>query len=113
LNVNKITALLNDYLNHSQPKGKIEVIIELTRIDTEAMRDADTPRNAKIATMKDAFQKELQPVQEAILDAGGDVVDCAWINQTVKARIPAANIYTLVNLDAVTAIDLPRKLMAE
>jgi hypothetical protein len=111
--VSKITAPLNEFLSNGQPKGKVEVIIELTPIDTTAMRDSDTPRNAKIASIQDAFQKELQPVREAILSAGGDVMDAAWINSTVKARIPAANIYTLANLDAVTAIDLPRNLTAE
>lgn len=111
--MSKITANLNDYLSHSQPQGKIEVIIELTPIDTQAMRDSDAPRNAKIASVKDAFQKNLQPVQEAIRNAGGDIMDSAWINSTVKASIPAANIQALANLDAVMAIDLPRKLIAE
>ena len=111
--MNKITPNLNDYLNRTEPTAKIEVIIELSPIDTQTMRDSDAPRNDKIAQIKDAFQKNMQPVQEAIRNAGGDVMDSAWLNQTVKARIPAANIHTLANLDGITAIDLPKTLTQE
>ncbi len=111
--MNKITPHLNDYLNRNPSDDKVEVVIELSPIDTQPIHASDAPRNEKMAQIKDAFQKNLEPVQQAIQNAGGDVTDSVWLNQTVKARIPAANIHSLANLDGITAIDLPRTLTSE
>lgn len=111
--MNKITPHLNDYLNNNPSSATVEVVIELSPVDTTPTQSSDAPRNEKIAQLKDAFQKNLGPVQQAIQSAGGNVTDSAWLNSTVKAVIPAANIHALANLEAITAIDLPRTLSSE
>ena len=109
--MNKITPHLNDYLNNNPSSDKVEVVIELSPVDTSQASDA--PRNEKIEQLKDAFQKNLGPVQQAIQNAGGNVTDSAWLNSTVKAVVPAANIHALANLEGITTIDLPRTLSSE
>lgn len=83
---NKITSGLKDFLQKSPPEKEIEVVIELTPIKQAAVSENLT-RNQKIANLKAAFNNELEPVAKEISNQGGNIVDAAWINQTVNAMV--------------------------
>jgi hypothetical protein len=53
------------------------------------------------------------PVEEAINESGGKVVDWAWINNTVLAHVPAGGVEQLCELDKVATLDVPRTFEAE
>jgi hypothetical protein len=67
-------------------------------------------RNEKIANLKQAFNIELQPIANEISNHGGNIIDSAWINQTVNAKVSSKCIKELIQLKEVTAIDLPKHL---
>jgi hypothetical protein len=106
---NKITTNLKDFLQKSQPEKEIEVVIELTPV-TQAAVSENLSRNQKIANLKEAFNNDLEPVAKEISNQGGNIVDAAWINQTINAMVTTKCIEELAQLKEVTAIDLPNRL---
>ncbi len=106
---NKITTNLKDFLQKSQPEKEIEVVIELTPIKQTVVSE-NLSRNQKIANLKEAFNNELKPVAKEISNQGGNIVDAAWINQTINAMVTTKCIEELAQLKEVTAIDLPNRL---
>jgi hypothetical protein len=110
--VNKITAILKNYI-HRHPLGKVEVVIELTPCDTSNLKLFSLSRKDKISLIQDSFNEEVKPVKEAILHAGGNLIESAWVNQTVSASVPVKNIHELAKLNEITAIDLPRSIARE
>lgn len=108
----KITENLKKHLQQGQSQSCVTVLIELTPF----MPDAGVPavsRSEKIALHKNAFNKELQPVAEAITIQGGEVTDAAWINHTLQANVSPESIEALAQLKEVQSIDLPRQLMRD
>jgi hypothetical protein len=109
MNTNKITANLKNFLQKSQLEKDIEVVIELTPI-SQAVDSENLSRGQKIANLKQAFNNELEPVAKEITSRGGNIVDAAWINQTVNAMVSTRCIDELVQMKEVTAIGLPNRL---
>jgi len=52
-------------------------------------------------------------VEQAVGEAGGEVTGTAWINQTMRVRVPRNSLATLSELEIVTSLDLPNKLELE
>ena len=69
--------------------------------------------DADMAAAKAAFERAVGPVAEVIAGAGGQVLEGAWINQTLRARVPARAISELAGTDGVSAVDVPHALEAE
>ena len=88
----------------------VELVVELERV---ASAEAGLSRAAKIAAHKDAFERQSAPVAAAITEAGGEVVGRAWINQTLKARVPRHAVETVARLDEVAQVEAPRRLELE
>jgi hypothetical protein len=105
----KLSPRLADRLHAMPGSGPIEVIVELqaTPVATSGSR------KQRIEASKAEFEQELRIVTETIAAAGGQVIETAWINQTVRSCIPAANIEQVAQDDGVAAIDLPQPLHAE
>lgn len=108
----KISSGLKDYLKKASDENHVEVVVELTPLPADTGAQGAT-RSAKIASYQQAFAESLQPVKELILRQGGDVLDSAWVNQTVKAKLPVSSLSQLAQLNQVTAIDLPHTLSAD
>jgi hypothetical protein len=66
-----------------------------------------------VITAKQAFSRAAAPVAEAITSLGGEVIDDAWINHTLRARVPARDVSTVARLDSVAGIDVPHTLEPE
>lgn len=112
MNEEKLTEGLKDFLKTNSPQNLVEVIVELTpATQTEAAEP--TSRTEKIAFRKQSFLQDLEPVAKAISNQGGEVIDSAWLNQTVKAKLSAEGIEQLSQLNQVSAIDIPRRITAD
>lgn len=111
MSADKITYKLKNYLQE-QPVNHVEVMIELNPA-TKAFADSNLSRSEKIALVKQDFMKDLEPVEKLISEQGGDILGTAWLNQTVKAKIPANSLEQLAQLKQVSAIDLPNPLAAD
>ena len=105
----KITNNLKDYLQTDQPLNDIEVVIELMPIQARTEL-TNLSRTEKMAFYKQTFMDELKPIADVILNRGGDILGSAWVNQTIKAKIPAGSIEELALLKEVNIIDLPNRL---
>jgi hypothetical protein len=106
--VGKVSARLSERLHAEPALETVEVIVEL-----RPLRPADTgSRKDRIAALRDEFELEAAPVADRIAEVGGEVLGTAWINQTVRGRIPPSAVERVAAADAVISIDLPRPLEA-
>ena len=85
----------------------VDVVVELA---PSAAPDEGLSRAEKIAARKEAFDRDGGPVVAAIQGAGGEVLGVAWINQTMKARVPRRAVEALADLEEVTQLDATRAL---
>jgi hypothetical protein len=78
----------------------VDVIVELDH-------DEDA---ASVPALQASFAERAAPVEAAVADLGGEVVDRAWINSTLRVKIPADALPKLSAVPGVTALDAPRPL---
>ncbi|HEU5251863.1 MAG TPA: hypothetical protein VFU16_00875 [Solirubrobacterales bacterium] len=100
----KITDALERQLV-APPDVPLDVIVELAPDPVGS--------SATAAEMKESFEKAAAPVNEAIARKGGEVVDSVWLNRTLHAKVPAANVRDLTGLEEVAALDSPRPIEPE
>ncbi len=103
----KISAALVDHLANTSDVN-VELVVELK--PAEPSHVGASSREERIARLREAFEREAAPVEAAIRSAGGKVLERAWLNQTVRARVPRTAVEVLAALDEVFLLDLPRAL---
>lgn len=109
----KISEKLTEKLENTGTSDLLDVIIELyPRAESAATSHAQS-RSEKIAAMKESFTRNVAPVEEAVRKAGGEVTGHAWINQTVRARVPADRVRELSEHERVAVLDAPHPIEAE
>ena len=93
----------------------LDVVLELAQPDAapSAGGDRGPSRAERIAQQKASFEAAAEPVKAIVRQAGGSVEGEAWINCTIKARIPTRAIERLQEVDSIIAIDLPHRLDRE
>lgn len=106
----KFTQVLAGQLDRLVDSDVVEVVVEL-RAPPET--DKTMSRLQRIATMKEKFDHEKVPVEQLIARMGGTVTDRAWINHTLKARLPIGALTQLTELPEVAAIDAPRAIESD
>jgi hypothetical protein len=104
----KLSPRLVERLEMVDRVTPIEVVVELRPLDPGALPVGS--RHERVAALREAFQRELAPVAERIEAAGGSVLETAWLNQTVRSRIPAGQLGRVADDDAVVTIDLARPI---
>jgi hypothetical protein len=87
----------------------VDVVIEL-RPESEPKTRQPQSRAEKIATLKENFVRDLAPVEEAVLNAGGELTGQAWINRTVRARVPTECVKQLSEHQQVAKVDVPHAI---
>lgn len=107
----KLSIPLAERLRDALPGELLDVVIELERRLVEPTPGLS--REERIAPVRDAFARDASPVRRAVLAAGGEVLGEAWINQTIRARVPPEGILALSALRQVVALDVPRRLRRE
>lgn len=112
-----ITKLTDKLVEHIEKTGDdmLEIILELdpTRGQEIVSGSGDLSRQDRIAKLQEDFTQQAAAVAAAIEKAGGEVLDHAWINKTLKARVPVGSIDTISEDAEVTAVDLPEKIQLE
>jgi hypothetical protein len=99
----KLSDALQFRLDRGTPEGVLDVIIELEHEGTATTA----------SELRDAFASRAQSIEAAVAEAGGQVVETAWINSTVRARVPAAGLHDLSGVAGVTRLDIPHPLTAD
>lgn len=107
---NKISGSLENYLSKNK-LSDVEVVIELNPVNFQT--HTSVSQKEKMAIVKEAFNKAIKPLEKIINNKGGNILHSAWINQTIKARIPTQFISDLANENSVATIDLPRSISKE
>lgn len=99
----KITDELGSQLQQNEDKV-LDVIVELA---------PDPAEPATAPEMREAFEKAVEPVSAAISRYGGEVVNSAWLNRTLHAKVPATKVPELTDLQEVAALDVPHRIVPE
>jgi hypothetical protein len=107
--VTKLSPRLRQELDTVDDSSHVEVIVELQPVEAPKA----VSRQERMASMKEAFERELRPVAEKITEAGGQVLETVWLNQTVRSRLPAGEVSHVADHETVSGIDLPHKLEPE
>jgi len=97
----KIFPALLKRIEQSNPAEWLDVIIELEGGSGEVY---------DIAAAKQEFARVSAPVIERIEGMGGEVVNRAWINHTLRARLLAQDIPAVGQLGEVLALDVAQMI---
>lgn len=107
----KITAPLAATIDAADPNDDVVVIVEMASAQPRSF--APQPRQQQIAAHRAEFEKQASPIEQTIHDIGGEVLDRAWINNTMKARVPARAVKELSDLDGVETVDVEHRLQRD
>ena len=70
-------------------------------------------REERVVAMKQAFDQSATGLRRTITELGGEVVDAAWINQTLHTRVPKRALEGLEADERIVALDAPRTIEPE
>lgn len=106
---NKLTDKLAEKLEETDASDLLEIILELGSQAESAQPPTEEKRSRgeKIASLKEAFSRDAAPIEEAVRKAGGEVTGRAWINKTMRARVPAQSVKELSEHEKIAALDTP------
>lgn len=105
--VAKVTSDLESRVQGSDDAQLLDVVVELR--ETAPLQDVGS-REARMQALKKAFERLSANVERVVTAEGGEVVDRAWINRTVRAKIPAKAIPRLAQHDEISVIDVPHAI---
>jgi hypothetical protein len=108
----KLTKELRERLEQVPRDSLVEVILEINGGESAPVR-AGASRGDLIATRQQQFLETVAPVERQIHSIGGEVIAHAWVNQTLRVRVPAGNIDQLTESDCVASVDAPARLTRE
>lgn len=111
----KVSRNLAERLKEANASDEVEIILELhppSEPET-AKESGHLSRSEMIAAKKEAFSRSVTPIEETIRKLGGEITGRAWINQTVRARVPAQSVEELSGREEVAALDTPNPLKRE
>jgi hypothetical protein len=108
----KLTRQLRDTLERTPENTLIEVVVEIHPPHPSTDNGGDS-RQERMAAHRKQFDATVEPVERRIRSAGGEVLDHAWLSQTLRARVPAGHVGDLAEPACVTSIDMPVALSRE
>ncbi len=109
----KFSKALQQYLEKTQQLEStlpvaIEVVVELK--SSPVNRSGTFSKQEKIKMIKRSFTEDLDSINHVMQDKGVKIIDTAWINKTIKMKVPLASLDELSNINSVENIDLPQQL---
>jgi hypothetical protein len=110
--VGKVTPALASRLEAAADDGLLEIVVELEGPPPPKAVGRES-RQAAMEAQKEGFRAAADPVEQAIRAAGGEVTGKAWINHTLRARVPARSVPGIVEHASVAAVDVPKPLEPE
>jgi hypothetical protein len=96
----KITPALGSRLR-SDGRELLDIIVEL---------EPDTDDVSTAPKLQESFERAAEPVTSTISDLGGEVIGKAWLNRTLRAKVPAGRLRELTGLDEIAALDVPHRI---
>lgn len=108
----KYSVSLRQTASKALPGEPVQVLVELEE-KPEAAPRVTASRAERMELRKQCFARDAQPVKEKIARLGGQVLDEAWLNSTISARLPKAALEELSHDDRVRLLDLPHPLERE
>lgn len=102
----EIDPQLAALLDHTTDEEWLDVILELSPAPSES----GGSRSEAIARRQAGFQAIAAQVKSAVQDSGGTIEGEAWINSTLKCRVPARAVKTLGERRDIMRIDVPHRL---
>ena len=105
----KVTSELEADVERRSDGEPFDVVVELT----PAASPSSGSRGERIAQAKTAFERQAEAVRRVITEAGGEVLGSAWINQTLRTRLPKQLLEQLAGDDRVARLDVTRAITAE
>ncbi len=109
----KLSSDLRQQLAATAEGHSVEVVVEVGRKAAVAAGPAPGDRAQKIAALKQSFSISAEPIERAIVSSGGTVIDRAWINQSLKVRLPREAVEALSEREDVDRVDTPRTIKPE
>ncbi len=109
----KISESLAARLLGSADDDFVDLVVELAAPPPSAIPAGETSRRERIAAVKAAFETGSRPLVTQIEGAGGEVTGSAWINQTVRARLPKRAVAAVTDREEVRRLDTARRLEAD
>lgn len=115
MSIAKLTEKLAQHIEKTSGADMVDIIVELDPARGQEIMSgsAELSRQDCIAKLKEDFTDQASAVAAAIEKAGGEILDHAWINKTLKVRVPVESIDRITADKEVTAIDLPEKIQLE
>jgi hypothetical protein len=108
----KLTKELRQRLEQVPHDSLVEVIVEIIGGESAPAR-AGASRADLIATRRQQFLETVAPVERRVHNMGGEVLGHAWVNQTLRVRVPAGTVDQLTESDCVASVDAPARLTRE
>jgi hypothetical protein len=109
-----VSKRLQAELASRKPGDPVDIIIALAPPDLPAANLATHGDRAQaIDSVKKAFEVNAQSVTADLSALGGEVVDSAWINSTLRGRVAVDQVKHLAKSRGVEALDLPSELTPE
>lgn len=114
MSIAKLTDKLAEHIEKTAD-DMLEIIVELdpARGDEIVSQSGEMSRQDRITKLREDFADQAAAVASAIEKAGGEILDQAWINKTLKVRVPVKNIGDITGEKEVTAVDLPETVQLE
>jgi hypothetical protein len=104
----RISPVLQQYLQAAKPGDLVEIVLEIHEQPSPEALPAE--RRERSAALEQQFTSSAESVIQGIQNVGGTVLGSSWLGSAIKARVPVEHVNTLLSLDRVEAIDLPRKI---
>jgi hypothetical protein len=115
MSIEKLTAKLAEHIQKTGVGDMLDVIVELdpARGQDILSQSGDLSRQDRIARLQEDFTEQSAAVISKIAEAGGEILDHAWVNKTLKVRLPAESLGEIAQEAEVKAVDLPEILHPE
>jgi hypothetical protein len=105
----KLTDRLTERIGSVDGQCPLDVVIELRPVEVPKSGN----RGERMSALQEQFGHDVRPIVETIAGIGGRVLGTAWVNRTLRSRIPASKIALVAEEEAVVSVDLPRSLEPE
>lgn len=106
----KLTPDLSRQLARTKESEMLDIIIEVRQSDcslNESLKNEKLSRQEQILVRQKNFDNQSAPIEDVVQQVGGEIVGRVWINQTLKARVPAKSVKKISEHRNISILDLP------
>jgi hypothetical protein len=109
----KISESLAERLHSSADDDMVELVVELDTPPPTTAPARESSRRERTTAVREAFETGSRPLESEIESAGGEITGRAWINQTVRARLPKRAVAAVTERREVRRLDTTRRIEAD